>query len=233
MQRREPMRETASFLEPVVRESTPSIIARQLREAITRGDLAQGSQLTEASLAESLKVSRGPLREAMQRLTQEGLLLSVRNRGLFVIELTQADVDDVYVARAAVERAAAAELFKGDWVAAASQLAAVVKRMARADRRDDRTGIGEADFAFHELLVRLSGSQRLARMHQTLLTETRMCVIALRDTYPDFDHRVEEHQEIVDAIKRKDVTHLDELIVAHMADAVTRLTSRSTTDTQI
>ena len=75
------------FLDPVDRESTPSIIARKLRNAISHGDLAPGTQLAEAELARELGVSRGPLREAMQRLTQEGLLLSIRNRGLFVIEL--------------------------------------------------------------------------------------------------------------------------------------------------
>ena len=47
-----------------------------------------GAQLGEADLARELGVSRGPLREGIQRLTQEGLLVSIRNRGVFVIEMT-------------------------------------------------------------------------------------------------------------------------------------------------
>jgi len=223
---------TGSFLEPVVRESTPSIIAGKLRKAIAYGELAPGAQLGEAELAQSLGVSRGPLREAMQRLTQEGLLVSIRNRGLFVIQLSESDVFDVYTARTAVERAAAAQILKGDDADAAAQLTVITSRMAGAEKKKDSFGIGEADFAFHELLVRLSGSRRLARMHETLLTETRMCVIALQDKYPRSDNRVAEHQEIAAAIKDGDAALLDRLIIAHMADAVGRLAPRFSTADQ-
>ena len=220
---RPPSTSIDSFLEPVARESTPSIIARKLRQAVASGAFAPGTQLAEAELARALGVSRGPLREAMQRLTQEGLLLSIQNRGLFVIELTEADVHDVYTARSAVERAAAAELLKADYKGGAAQLRSVTDEMAQAQVRQDSAGVADADFAFHELLVQLSGSPRLARMHQTLLTETRMCVRALKDKYPESDTRVAEHQGIVSAIEAGDAQLADELIIAHMTDAVRRL----------
>ena len=95
-----------SALPPVVQESTPALIARILREAIADGRFPPGSQLVEQELARELNVSRGPLREAMQRLTQEGLLVGHRNRGLFVMELTEDAVRDMYLAREAVECAA-------------------------------------------------------------------------------------------------------------------------------
>ena len=162
----------------------------------------------------------------MQWLTQEGRLVAIRNRGLFVIELTEADVCDVSTARTAIERTAAAELMKGDIAAASGQLTSITNRMARADQKADSDGIGEADYAFHEQLVRLSGSPRLARMHQTLLTETRRRVIALKDKYPGSDQRAVEHQEIVAAIKAGDAALVDRLLIAHMADAVGRLAPR-------
>lgn len=211
------------FLEPVQRESTPSIIARQLRSAIALGHLAPGSQLAEAELARELGVSRGPLREAMQRLTQEGLLLSIRNRGLFVIELSEADVRDIYVARTAVERTAAAQVQRHDRERAGSLLLGVIDAMAAAAESGDTGGIGRADLEFHETLVRLSQSPRLIRMHQTLLTETSMCVMALEGTYPESDSRVPEHKEIADAIAAGDRRKVDRLIIAHMDDAVGRL----------
>ena len=68
-------------LAPIQQDTTPALIARQLRDAIATGQFAPGQQLLETTLARSLGVSRGPLREAMQRLTQEGLLISHRNRG--------------------------------------------------------------------------------------------------------------------------------------------------------
>ena len=58
---------TSSILQPVVQETTPALIARQLRRAIGEGDLVPGQQLNEAELSRRLGVSRGPLREAMQR----------------------------------------------------------------------------------------------------------------------------------------------------------------------
>lgn len=210
-------------LEPVQRESTPSLIARQLRNAIASGELAPGAQLGEAELARELGVSRGPLREAMQRLTQEGLLLAIRNRGLFVKELTEADVHDIYVARSAVERAAAEQIIGLDRQGAAKQLSTIIDRMERAANRKSAIGIGEADLNFHETLVELSQSPRLIRMHQTLLTETRMCVIALGGTYPEWDKRVPEHREIAQAIAAGEIRKVDKLIVAHMDDAVHRL----------
>lgn len=211
------------FLDPVEQESTPSIIARKLRSAIGYGELTQGTQLAESELARELGVSRGPLREAMQRLTQEGLLLSIRNRGLFVIKLTDADVRDIYLARTAVERAAAAQVLKGNHVSAGARLMEVSNQMALAATRGNMVGIGEADLEFHEILVQMSQSARLIRMHQTLLTETRMCVIALGETYPESDARIPEHQEIAEAFAGGDAALVDRLIVDHMEDAIGRL----------
>lgn len=214
------------FIGPVDRESTPSIIARKLREAIAHGELQPGTQLGEADLARELGVSRGPLREAMQRLTQEGLLISIRNRGLFVIELTDDDVYDIYVARTAVERAAAAEIFRRDPVAAGKRLSSIIKKMEKASDRLDGEKIGAADLEFHEELVRMAQSPRLSRMHHTLLTETRMCVTALQETYPAPDDRVPEHNEIADAFVAGDAELVDRLLIEHMRDAVVRLGSR-------
>ncbi len=214
-------------LEPVVRESTPSMIAAKLREAIGHGEIAPGSQLGEAELARALGVSRGPLREGMQRLTQEGLLVSIRNRGLFVIELTPETIRDVYLAREAVERAAAAEAHRVDPLAAAQTLAETTQVMARAHELGDESGVEEADFDFHARLVAVARSPRLSRMHTTLLTETRMCLRALADSFAAGDIRVEEHEAIVEAFAAGDAERTDRLIVAHMQDALDRLAPRS------
>jgi len=212
-------------LQPVVRASTPSIIADKLRAAISHGELAAGVQLGEAELARELGVSRGPLREGMQRLTQEGLLISIPNRGLFVVELTDDDVRDMYVARTAVERAAAAQIFRHDPRRAAERLLAVCDTMRAASERQDVAGIGTADIEFHDCLVGLARSPRLSRMHRTLLTETRMCITALRGTYPAPDVRVPEHRELAESFHADDPGLVDRLLVAHMDDAVERLSA--------
>lgn len=208
-------------LDPLVQESTPSIIADKLRTAIGLGRLRPGAQLGEAELARELGVSRGPLREGIQRLTQEGLLVSIRNRGVFVIEMTPENVRDMYVARAAVERAAAEQILRRDPTGAAEALTEHAVQMAAAGQ--DQAAVGEADLAFHETLVRLAQSPRLTRIHRTLLTETRMCLDALEDAYASSAERVAEHQGIADAFRSADPRLVDRLLVAHMDDAVTRI----------
>ena len=212
-------------LDPVERESTPALIARTLRAAMARGDLPPGTQLGEAALATRLGVSRGPLREAMQRLTQEGLLLSVRNRGVFVTQITDDDVRDLYLARGAVERAAAARVITTDPTGAAQRLGEKVEAMSRAIDHGDTASLTEADVQFHALLVELSGSPRLIRMHDTLMVETRMCMTALETRYASHSFRLEEHREITEAIGAGDAPRVDALLLEHMRDAVMRLTS--------
>lgn len=214
-----------NLLRPVVQETTPSLIARQLRRAIGDGELEPGQQLNEMELSRSLGVSRGPLREAMQRLTQEGLLLSVRNRGVFVIEVTDDVVRDLYLARHAVERAAADRVMAGTPEADADRLLEKVEDMAAAIEHGNTAALTEADIAFHALLVELSGSPRLIRMHDTLMVETRMCMTALETRYASHSFRLDEHREITEAIRAADVARVDLLLLEHMRDAVMRLTT--------
>ncbi len=214
---------TAEGLEPVSRESTAEIIARQLRTAIMNGALSPGTQLGEADLAAQFEVSRGPLREAMQRLVQEGLLRSERHRGLFVIDLEPADVYDIYVARTAVEHEAVIRIMRGDYAAAADSLEEAQELMRYAGQTDDPELASNADLRFHESLVLAAGSHRLARMARTLLVETRMCLSALQHTYLKVTERVDEHQRMIDAIRSGDEELVLRLLDDHMEDAIARL----------
>lgn len=217
---------TLDRIEPVNRESTAGIIARQLRGAIMSGALAPGTQLAEAELAAQFDVSRGPLREAMQRLVQEGLLRSERHRGLFVIDLDNEDVTDIYVARTAIERSAILQIVRSGLSAsqaAAALLDQVQDAMAEAATANDPHALSDADLRFHEVLVASSGSKRLVRMAQTLLIETRMCLSRLQDTYGEVEERVGEHQAIVDALRAGDEELSLRLLEAHMVDALERL----------
>lgn len=210
--------------EPLVRESTPAIIAGKLRTAIGLGQIPPGSQLGEAELAKELGVSRGPLREAMQRLTQEGLLISIRNRGLFVITMTDEEVRDMYVARTAVERAASELILQKGGKGVAAQLVPIVKAMKKAADKGDLDAMSEADMEYHATLVAAAESTRLTRMHNTLLTETRMCLTALEKKYPDPHARVAEHQAIAEALGDGDQERVGQLLISHMEDALERLT---------
>src|SRR5699024_8231686 len=114
-----------------------------------------------------------------------------------------------YVARGAIERTAAAQILTHDPGDAARHLLDIIEAMDVAFERDDVVAIGENDLDFHSLLVRLSQSPRLIRMHDTLLTETRLCINALGGTYPNVDIRAHEHREIADAIGAADAALVD------------------------
>nr|WP_194307605.1 GntR family transcriptional regulator [Dietzia sp. DQ11-38-2] len=211
-------------MEPVVRESTPALIARTLRRAISDGTFPPGAQLGEAALARSLGVSRGPLREAMQRLTQEGLLVSHRNRGLFVADLSAEAVEDMYLLRTTVETAALDRvLHLGLGADTADALDAAVDAMASLAHEPRSGAMVEADLDFHHVLVEAARSPRLSRVHETVLVETSMCLHAMAGTYSDAESRLAEHRAIAGAIRAGDPDRARGLLVDHMRDGLARV----------
>lgn len=221
---------------PIDRRPTSDVIADELRRRIVEGDLAPGTQLGEVALAERLEVSRGPVREALQRLVQEGLAVAERHRGVFVATLDEDDAADVYVARAAVERSAALVLLRRGDAAAVDHLAGLVEQMrAVAGPRTDggastaTTGpptswrrLADLDLAFHEALVDAAGSRRLTRMYGTLVAETRMVLAGLEQAYPDGATVVAEHERLVEALRRGD----EEAVLVAVDDHLQHATAR-------
>lgn len=218
--------------EPVNRQSTAEMIADRLRTAIMRGTLAPGAQLVEADLAAQFDVSRGPVREAMQRLVSEGLLHSIRHRGIFVIELTPDDVIDVYRARTAIEGGALELILDGRREIAYAALESSVTEMLACAERGDAAGVSEADQAFHEAFVESADSARLTRAARTLLIETRMCLGALQSAYPDLRDQAREHVDLREAIGDGSPARARKLLVEHMHDAVERLRTQRTLETE-
>ncbi|MDI5967213.1 GntR family transcriptional regulator [Streptantibioticus silvisoli] len=213
----------APILAPVKREPAAIVIARRLTEAVMDGTLPPGRQLGEVELAAQLGVSRGPLREAMQRLVQQGILRSEPHRGVFVVDLTPEDVTDIYLARTAVESAACRIVIRRHPQRTADRLAAACAAMAAAADLGDPGALAAADMELHHILIAESGSRRLGRMADTLFVETRMCLSALTVTYHDPVDLVAEHTAIIDALRAADEDLLIELLDAHMRDALARL----------
>lgn len=209
-------------LRPIARRSTAAEIAAQLRDAIAGGRFAPGAQVTEQGLAEELRVSRGPVREALQRLLQEGLLVGEPNRSVVVMSLSEADVADLYLARLALEREAAFVLATRDHGALAP-LDAIVARLGMAGRRRRWAEAAALDSAFHTALVGATGSARLVRMFATLQVETRFCLAVLRSAHPTRTDLAAEHQHVLDAIRSGDTSRISAVLQDHMDAAVATL----------
>jgi DNA-binding GntR family transcriptional regulator len=210
-------------LRPIARRSTAAQIAEQLREAIAGGRYAPGDQMTEHELAAELQVSRGPVREALQRLMQEGLLVGEPNRSVVVMSMSDADVADLYLARLAVEREAALVLAARGVPDELAPLDALVAGLADAVRDERWTEAGALDSAFHAALVEASGSARLIRMFATLQVETRFCLTVLRSAHPPSGDLAAEHEDVLVAIRSGDPARIGAVLQDHMAAAVATL----------
>ncbi len=201
-------------------QSAIESVRRIIRDAIVDGRIPAGSPLREQRLVEQLGTSRGTVREALRHLVQEGLVEYRLHQGAFVPDQTLADRLDVYVAREAIETWAARKLVESDQPLDLSGLeeaiAAMEKESGEVTRPSEETIA--ADLRFHHELVRMAGSERLTRAHETFAAETRMLLRA----HPPYPRRTYagDHRELVDAVRRRDPRTPD-LVAEHL-----RLTSR-------
>lgn len=211
----------------IPRDTFASIVTDRLRTSIVDGSLAPpGSQLSEVELANRFGVSRGPVREALQRLVQEGLLLSEPHRGVFIPVLTDEDFLDIYLAREALESAAVRTIVANDNAAeAARSLDQHVTAMERAEAQGDWAAVGNSDLEFHVALVDASGSQRLRRMFSTVISETRLClgVLTAGEARSDL---VQEHRRVCDLMQEGKIELALAVLKKHFDDAVVSLSSR-------
>lgn len=211
----------------IPRATFASMVTEQLRSRIVNGDVEPGSQLSETELAASFGVSRGPVREALQRLIQEGLLRSEPHRGVFVPVLADADVVDIYLARSALESAAVRVVVESHRCdTAARALDTPTRAMELAEAAGDWEAVGNSDLEFHVALVRATGSARLQRMFNTVISETRLCLGVL--TAADArEGLVAEHRQLVGLIERGDTEQALIVLEKHFDDAVDVLARRN------
>ncbi|MFI0821070.1 GntR family transcriptional regulator [Streptomyces sp. NPDC021098] len=197
---------TAPSAPPVRRTTLTSQVVAQIRSGLLTGAFPPGSQMGEVELAESLGVSRGPVREALARLVHEGLLLSQPHRGVFVPLLGEADILDIYYAREALEAAAFRRVItspKPPGLLAA--LDETVDEIARAARTGDWAKVAELDARFHFLVIDAAASPRLRRMFDTVITETRLCLSLVADADPARLDLLDEHRELAGLIAGDDI----------------------------
>jgi len=207
---------------------TAQLIADQLREQIVQGTFRPGQQINESALASQLNTSRGPLREALQRLSQEGILVSHRNRGVFVLELSTDDIKEIYAVREAVESAAANILMDAGQERindTCDVLKGIIKDMAKQVAVSDWQAIARLDMQFHTSFVAGTGNSRLFRIYETLAAESRMCILNLEVSYPRADVLVQEHQILLDLLEAGDRKGLQHAIKKHLRQAVEDLTA--------
>ena len=139
-----------------------------LYEAILLGTLPPGERLVEAEIARQMGISRGPLREAIRQLEQDGLVEYRPRRGAVVAELTRERVLDAYSTRAELE-GFAARLAAGRLAAAdVARLEDLCELMQRCAEGGDSAGLLQADVKFHQAICEIAGNRVLLRLWTSL-----------------------------------------------------------------
>jgi DNA-binding GntR family transcriptional regulator len=208
----------------VPKPTLAAVVTAELREAVISGRIPPGTQMNEVELAARFSTSRGPVREGMQRLVQEGLLVSSPHRGIFVRVLSADDLVDLYFARSALERAALRRLVeRGISAATIAGLEQALGEMELAVTEGEIAAVAAADLHFHEVLVSAAESPRLKQIYHALLGELRLGLALVIDIYEERSDLVSDHSTILRHLKAGDLPALMKAIDEHFDVTVEEL----------
>ncbi len=189
-------------------------VYRHLKDLLLAGRFAPGERLSEPLLAQTLGVSRTPIREALVRLAEEGLVELIPGRGARVRRFSPEEVEEVYGVRALLEAEAARALALRAGPEEVGALEALLLAIDQAPKEDYPEQM-RRDLDFHRALVRLSGNRTLYRLYEDLLALLSL----IRNTLPTLSQAEEtrrEHWAILEALRARDPEGAARAVVAHI-----------------
>lgn len=185
-------------------------VCNVIREAIIRGDFKPGQRLKQSELADSLGVSRMPIREAFQKLESEGLIELEPHKGAIVKSIRVADLEEIYALRAQLESLAVSQTVELVTEGDLSQLTSLVEQMEATKDVDEFI---QYNIDFHRLLIKRCKWQRLNNFIATLWN-------GFPQQTPHFLGRLErsnkEHREILEAFVNRDKDRASKLVSEHI-----------------
>jgi DNA-binding GntR family transcriptional regulator len=221
---------------PVERRVLRHEVLLGLRNGILAGEIAPGTRLLEVPLANELGVSRGPVREALRQLEQEGLVEFFPHRGAVVVGVAEAEVETIYGIRALLEGRAFARSCRVVTDEDLDALAQTVELMIAASEAGDVAAVTEHDLQFHGRVVEISGFQYLRRLWASIdgVVRSRTASSAARPELADTAEAREwligpsiEHRELVDALRSRRPTLASRAAAAHVNRGLERLRADS------
>ncbi|PFH13605.1 MULTISPECIES: GntR family transcriptional regulator [Burkholderia] len=205
----------------IVRPTTVELVTTAIRQRILSGDLAPGEALRQEALADELGVSRVPIREAITRLTGEGLLTSVPHKGAYVAELSIDEVQETFDIRLRLEPWIFAEAIQKISDAEIGKAERLVKEMDKADSGD----WGHLNWCFHETLYLPAQKditlQMLRVLHDRSDRYFRFQVVQV----PIREQSHREHMALVDACRKRDSKLGAKLLEQHVKTASEQIIS--------
>lgn len=195
-------------------------VLADIRADILTGALRPGEQLVQESVADRYGVSRVPVREALQLLTSEGLVLHEPHRGYFVTRLSIEDLQEVYRLRGILEQEAiraAVPALRDEDVQTLADLAADCERAAATG---DVAGLTAANRRFHFTIFETAGMPRLTRLLRQLWDASDVYRSVYFQQVVNRERVRAEHEQMVDALHRRDVERTVELHDLHRDHSV-------------
>jgi DNA-binding GntR family transcriptional regulator len=197
-----------------------------LRSAIIMGSYEPGERLIEATLSMELGTSRGPVREALRQLENEGLVMSFPYRGAVVLGVSDEEVQEVLIPiRLTLERysfAHALDLMTDEDFA---ELGKQVWLMDQAAQADDLARHVEADLRFHEIVIAASGQTHTVQIWRTIWPRIRAYFYRY-GRGQDLERMVDEHRDLLTALQSRDrklmLAQLERHIAVPVPDSVPR-----------
>jgi DNA-binding GntR family transcriptional regulator len=203
-------------LDPVPKSTLRAHVAERLRAAILAGDIAPGAPLVETALSQRFDVSRGPLREALRQLVEEGLLVTVPYTGTHVASLSVEDVREIYSLRTTLEIFA----FEQVWERRDERFRRELARrnevlLATIDAGDDRASIS-TELEFHGLVYEASEHKLLQRAWHGLRGRLQLYWAAHHRAHGRRGPRRDSHDSYIAAALGDDLSVLRLEIADHM-----------------
>ena len=201
-------------------QSLEEMVYSRLEEEILSGELKRGEPLVELSLAKRLDVSRTPIRDALHRLSEEGLVELSPNRGATVLGINVDDLIDIYRLRERLEGLASSLAAQRITEEEIEKLTEAVDLAEFYMTKKDTEHTKELDTVFHSIIYKASGSRFLARtlseLHRKIKSYRKLSL-----SVPGRPEKTEgEHREILEAIKKGDSEMADRLTSLHVRRAL-------------
>lgn len=198
-------------------------VASSLRDAILSGSLKPGERLVEEEISQGMHTSRGPLREALRQLEQEGLVMSFPYRGSFVSRISTVEVLEVLIPlRATLEGFGFAHALDNLTDADFTALQAIVARMEEAAPAGDLLALVESDIAFHRLVMSRSDQPHTTQIWGTIAPRIRAYFYTqLRGVMPSsgqLEHLAAGHRALLEAMVSRNRERVAALLIEHMQD---------------
>ena len=192
----------------IAQESLVALAAAEIRSLVVKGELAPGDRLHEPPLAERLGISRPPLREALRMLESEGLLEQQPRRGYRVVVMTEADIEEIYTLRRALETLALDLLLVDHDPAKFDPLEPIIEKMRTAAEAGDSSEVVQTNVDFHLGVVAATGHKRLERSYRSLMVQMQLCmaanVVTEAESVGALGRGYERHKVLFDSLRTGD-----------------------------